>query len=308
MTIFISHSLMDKDQFDNIADAFEAGNVPYWRPSEIVAGRMLSDQLRDAISHSRACVFIATRNSVDSSWCNAELGAFWGAGKRVLIFVADTSLKAEKLPKQFQGHYLERRIAKLVQTCKDCLAEPAEPLTGTENTCAKESGAHVSRTDLIELIESAIDRVTIRSSALSAFSQLGATVESLTAESIAKDCIEEVKKREIHLALYQFLGLSKTAIQEVASREWPYKINLLTTSGQWIGFAQDESEIEQNYLYRPCLLFRFDDHFRVAACAFSTQAGDYNLGGMKARNPVAIVGRGNFGEQKDGGYVKEKQS
>ncbi len=26
------------------------------------------------------CVFIATHDSVNSAWCGAELGAFWGAG------------------------------------------------------------------------------------------------------------------------------------------------------------------------------------------------------------------------------------
>jgi len=52
MTIFISHSFSDKDQFDNIADALEAANVPYWRPSEIVAGAMVSDQLLIFVKYS----------------------------------------------------------------------------------------------------------------------------------------------------------------------------------------------------------------------------------------------------------------
>lgn len=306
MTIFISHSFTDKDQFDNIADAFEGGNIPYWKPSEIAAGAPLSDQLRDAISRSRACVFIATKNSVDSAWCNAELGAFWGAGKPVLIFVADTSLRIEKLPRQFQGHYLEKRIAKLVQACKERLTEHEAQVPGSEALPASETSANISRADLVELIESAIDRVTITSSALSAFRQFSATVQSLTANSIAMDRIDETRKKTIHLSLHQFLGLSKTAVLEVAGREWPYTIELRTTTGRWAGFAQETTEVAENYLYRPCLLFRFDDNFRVAACAFSTEAGDYSLGGMKARDPVAIVGRGKFGEQLNWGYVPEE--
>ena len=303
MTIFISHSLSDKDQFDNIADALDAGAVPYWKPSEIVSGSMLSDQLRTAISRSMACIFIATRHSVDSPWCNAELGAFWGAGKQVFIYLADTSLETERLPKQFQGHYLEKRISKLVQTCRACVVKHDSPNPEPDESMSDSSGANLSRSDLVELIESAIDRVTIRSSALGAFSQLSSTVQSLTPDNITYDRVDDLKKKAIHLSLHQFLGLSKTAILEVASREWPYQFELLTTSGRWLGVAQDTNEVQENYLYQPCLLFRFDDNFRVAACAFSTLAGDYNLGGMKSREPVAIVGRGSFGEQKGAGYV-----
>ena len=308
MTIFISHSFTDKDQFDNIADALEAGDVPYWKPSQIVAGAMLSDQLREAISRSQACIFIATRNSVDSPWCNAELGAFWGAGKRVFIFVADTSLEPDMLPKQFQGHYLEKRITKLVQTCKDCMAELADSISDGSTVAAKDSAAQLSATALVELIESAIDRVTIKSSALVAFGHLSATVGSLTQDGIAMDRIDADKRKALDQSLQQFLGLSKTAVQEVASRGWPYKFDLLTTSGRWLGFARDMTEISENFLYRPCILFRFDNNLRVMACAFATEAGDYNLQGMKARDPIAIAGRGKFGKQKDFGYVSQEAS
>jgi hypothetical protein len=139
MPIFISHSFEDQEQFDNIADALDREQVPYWKPSEIVAGAVLSDQLQDAIRRSHVCVFIATKNSVNSSWCNAELGAFWGAGKPVLIFVADASLKAEKLPKRFNGHYFEKRIARLVQACKDALPKA----TSGDNPAQRDSAVEL---------------------------------------------------------------------------------------------------------------------------------------------------------------------
>lgn len=306
MTIFISHSFADKDQFDNIADALEAGDVPYWKPSQIVAGAALSDQLREAISRSQACIFIATTNSVNSPWCNAELGPFWGAGKRVFIFVADTSLEPDMLPKQFHGHYLEKRITKLVQTCKDCMTELAASVPHGSTIAANASATQLTSAALIELIESAIDRVTIKSSALVAFGHLSANVGSLTQDGIAMNRIDADARKALDQSLQQFLGLSKTAVQEVAAKDWPYQFDLLTTSGRWLGFARDMTEISENFLYRPCILFRFDNNLRVMASAFATEVGDYSLEGMKARDPVAIAGRGKFGKQKDAGYVTDK--
>lgn len=80
MPVFISHAFDDKAQFDNIADAFDNVGIPYWKPSDMMPGATLSEQLREAIRGSELCVFVATTHSVESAWCGAELGAFWGAG------------------------------------------------------------------------------------------------------------------------------------------------------------------------------------------------------------------------------------
>jgi hypothetical protein len=304
MTIFISHSFDDKDQFDNIADALDSQAIPYWRPSEIVAGAMLSDQLRDAIGRSRACVFIATRNSVNSSWCSAELGAFWGAGKPVLIFVADTSLKDDKLPKQFQGHYLEKRITKLMRACKEVLEPKVSERAGDDGTPVGPVD-QLSRDDFVTLIESAIERVTVRSTAQSAFSHLSATLESSLDGRASIHLSDPATSKAIQAALYQFLGLSITAIQDVARTEWPHRVSIMTTAGRWDGFAQSEVNRNEDYLYGPCVLFRYDDNSRVAAAAFTPEIGDYNLYAMQARHPVTVVGRGQFGTVQGLGYVTE---
>lgn len=300
MSIFISHAFADKHHFDNIADALEASAVPYWKLNTVVAGAALSDQLRDAISRSRGCIFIATANSVDSAWCSAELGAFWGAGKRVFVFVADTSLQTDRLPKQFQGHYLETRISRLVQACKEYLAE-APPATHPSAKAA--SDPPLSLSAIGEAIESAIERVTIRSSAVSAFRQLGAVLQPLSSDSIHADRVDDADKRALQSVLHQFLALSKPAIEEVAARDWPYRVQIMMTSGPWTGYAREETNTSENYLYRPCILFRFDDTFRVISAALTTQVGDMNLDGMRARVPVALAGRGEFGSVVGSGYV-----
>lgn len=121
--IFISHSSEDKAQYENVTDALEARKLQYWAPSQVRPGGLLSDQLRSAIEESDLCVFVATPQSVNSNWCTAELGAFWGAGKKVIIYVADSSLDASSLPRQFHGHVYEQRISRVVDAAATILAD-----------------------------------------------------------------------------------------------------------------------------------------------------------------------------------------
>jgi hypothetical protein len=93
MTVYISHSFDDKPFFDNVADTLDDAGIQYWNPDSILPGAPLADRLREAIERSKLCVFVATANSVASPWCAAELGAFWGANKPVLVFVADPNLQ-----------------------------------------------------------------------------------------------------------------------------------------------------------------------------------------------------------------------
>jgi TIR domain len=103
MATFISYSFQDQHKFDDICYALEQAGVKYWRTEEIVAGRSLRDELQAAIRKCSVCVFIATPRSLESAWCQAEVGAFWGIGRPVVVYLADEAVSADKLPKQFQG-------------------------------------------------------------------------------------------------------------------------------------------------------------------------------------------------------------
>lgn len=117
-SVFISFSFKDEGQYHNIADQLKSEKIPYYRKDDLIPGSSLADQLREIIQKSPVCVFIATHNSIDSAWCGAELGAFWGAGKPVIIYVADSSLESSELPKQFHGHLSESRIKNVVKAVK----------------------------------------------------------------------------------------------------------------------------------------------------------------------------------------------
>lgn len=129
MTAFISHSFDNKPEFENITDALGLRNVPFWNPSEIKPGASLREQLRAAVEKCDLCIFIATRSAIESSWCGAELGAFWGAGKPILVYVAEPSLAEAELPQIVQGDVWERRISKIADRAKEVLAQSADART-----------------------------------------------------------------------------------------------------------------------------------------------------------------------------------
>ncbi len=103
----ISHSFENKPEFENVTDALQLRGVEYWNPAEIHPGASLREQLRAAVERCNVCIFIATRQSVDSSWCGAELGAFLGTGKPIIVYLAEASLKEDELPQIVQGDVWE---------------------------------------------------------------------------------------------------------------------------------------------------------------------------------------------------------
>lgn len=125
MSAFISHSFDNKPEFENIADALSLRGVPYWNPAEIMPGASLREQLRAAVERCSLCIFIATRPSIASSWCGAELGAFWGAGKPIIVYLAEPSLADDELPEIVRGDVWERRIARIADRAKEVVAQAA---------------------------------------------------------------------------------------------------------------------------------------------------------------------------------------
>jgi CheY-like chemotaxis protein len=128
MTAFISHSFENKPEFENVTDALDARSIAYWNPAEIRPGGSLREQLHAAVERCDLCIFIATRKSVESSWCGAELGAFWGAGKPIIVYLAEASLKDDELPQIVQGDVWERRIAKIADRAKEIVGQASEAL------------------------------------------------------------------------------------------------------------------------------------------------------------------------------------
>ncbi len=126
MKVFVSHAFGDEARFDDLCHALENAQIPYWHPKKMRGGASLRDQLRKAIDTCDLCIFLATRNSVESDWCTAELGAFWGSPKKVIVYVADESFTDADLPEQFKGDIWYRKIRDVVEEVKQTLKEAAD--------------------------------------------------------------------------------------------------------------------------------------------------------------------------------------
>lgn len=123
MTVFISHSFVNQPEFENVTDWLDRLGIAYWRPAEIKSGASLRGQLRQAVNSCSVCIFVATHNSVASSWCGAELGAFWGAGIPVIVYLADSSLAEEALPPILQGDVWDRKLSRIATRAAELVRE-----------------------------------------------------------------------------------------------------------------------------------------------------------------------------------------
>lgn len=119
---FVSHSFDNAPEFDNVVDALAQRSVEAWNPSRVKAGgSSLREQLRTAVNRCDVCVFVATRTAIDSSWCGAELGAFWGAGKPIVVYLAEPSLDENELPPIVRGDVYERRLSRIAERAKELI-------------------------------------------------------------------------------------------------------------------------------------------------------------------------------------------
>jgi CheY-like chemotaxis protein len=123
MTVFISHSFDDKAAFENITDSLDNIGVPYWKPTDIKTGESLRNQLRQAIRSCSVCIFIASHKSVKSTWCGAELGAFWGVEIPIIVYLADGSLPEEDLPPVVHGDVWDQRLARIASRAAELVKE-----------------------------------------------------------------------------------------------------------------------------------------------------------------------------------------
>jgi TIR domain len=75
MPTFISHDMEDKAEYARLVDVLNHAGVEHWGPKSMMPGVSLRQQLIEGIGRCGSCVFLATRNPVQSRWCGAELGA-----------------------------------------------------------------------------------------------------------------------------------------------------------------------------------------------------------------------------------------
>jgi hypothetical protein len=86
MQVFVSYSFDESaDKLTNVIAALHAHRIRFWHHSRAIAGRPLVQELRRGIAQSSACVYVATKKSLQSDWCKAEVGAFWAPVHRSFL-------------------------------------------------------------------------------------------------------------------------------------------------------------------------------------------------------------------------------
>ena len=129
MPTFISHDMDDASEYRQLVDALTRAGIAHWDPKSMTPGMSLRQQLIEGIDKCDNCVFLATRQSVESRWCGAELGAFWSAGKRVVVFLADPRLTKNDLPPQYQDDLAATDVEGVIRALGT-----SELAAGTEGT------------------------------------------------------------------------------------------------------------------------------------------------------------------------------
>ena len=198
MPAFISHSFENRPEFENVTDALELRDVPFWSPAEIRPGASLREQLRAAVEQCGLCIFIATRKSIESSWCGAELGAFWGAGKPIIVYLAEPSLTDDELPQIVQGDVWERRISKIAERAKEILAQSAGD-SGAGRAKRDSSVARLTVEQLERIIAGAVSLAAATAkdrAGTSSFDEVGSEVRSAAGKVLAGFQASETASRE----------------------------------------------------------------------------------------------------------------
>jgi len=89
--IFISYPSKSHDYVALLKDYLSRrGTFRFWHDDqEVRVGDEVSRRLSEGLEQSDVCLFILNTHSVKSTWCMAEVGAFWGAGKTILVHTID---------------------------------------------------------------------------------------------------------------------------------------------------------------------------------------------------------------------------
>ena len=116
--VFISYPSQSKDKMRELADRLGRQNFyRIWRDDEhIKVGEIISDQLKVGFRESDCCVLVLSKHTEKSAWCMQEVGAFWGAGKPIIVYLTD---RAARPPELFAGMKLANTLDEVVEGLLD---------------------------------------------------------------------------------------------------------------------------------------------------------------------------------------------
>jgi hypothetical protein len=258
MAAFISHSKTDGAMFSALRAGLTGQGIKVWDPDSMGAGVSLSNQLRDAINSSDVCIFLATKNSIQSDWCMAEVGAFWGAGKGVIVYKADPEVNEALFPPQLQGDIWRDNFDLVVRDVKRIIFEADERRKRADARRPR----MVSEMTIAGLYDALI---SLRSMSLDGL-PVGEAMR-LIQESIFQNLADAENMQPL---IRRLVGVPQDILEEIAGKYWPTPFRLATDTGEWLGFARKFTSYELAREYSNCLLILCDAKRCIAATAAST--------------------------------------
>lgn len=258
MAAFISYSKLDGTIFSALRAGLAGQGINVWDPDSMEAGASLSAQLKESIKSSDVCIFLATKNSIQDDWCMAQLGAFWGAGKSVIVLKTDSELNEAQFPPQLLGNILHDNFDLVVRDVKRIIFEADE----RRKREAARRPRMVSEMTIAGLYDALI---SLRSMSLDGLPL--AEAMRLIQENILYNLADEENMRPL---IRRLVGVPQDILEAIAGKYWPTPFKLATDTGEWLGFACKFTSYELAREYSNCLLILCDAKRCVAATAANT--------------------------------------
>ena len=265
MGAFISYSSRDSAVYSSLCVALEGQGVPYWDSKGMQAGSSLRAQLQEGIAISCTCVLVATKSSLESRWCLAEVGAFWGASKRVIVFIADSDVSESDIPPQFQGDLWTRDVRQVITTIKADLDQ-------MDADQAAERATHrpklVSEMSIPMLFNFLASLRRLKSSTATPAEALSA----LTGAFLENEADAEAFTTPL---LASLLGAPADVIRAGTKGVWNYQFEAKTSTGTWSGAALEAIPATA---YKKCVVTRIDSGICGAAMVLRMVWEDEDVG------------------------------
>ncbi|HJU53894.1 MAG TPA: toll/interleukin-1 receptor domain-containing protein [Pyrinomonadaceae bacterium] len=281
MAAYISHSEIDDAMVTALRGGLKAQNIDTWDPTSMGTGLSRSAQVREAIGNCDVCIFMVTQSSLKDPWCMAEVGAFWGAGKRVIVFMLDPKADESLIPPQLKGDLPTTKFEKVVEDVRKIILEADERRRMEEARRPRKVSEMT-----IEMLYDAL--ASLRSTALDSL-PMGEAMR-LIQEHISHDLAEvEVMQPLIN----RLVGVPQVFIEGAASRYWPKSFTLTTNTGEWQGFASRFTSYQLIDEYSNCLLIFYKDKSCAAAAAANSvvvQEGKVRCDGLIVNPGLIDVG------------------
>jgi hypothetical protein len=253
MKVFISYSQKDQAAYSSAVVSLEGQRVQCWDSKTMMSGSSLREQLQEAINQCDICVFIATKNSLESKWCSAEIGAFWGIGKRVIVFIAESDVSEKDIPPQFQGDLWTNDIREVVRVVK------AEEDALRTNKRKKDDfhPAHLSDltvSTFYELLSWMRSKSNEDITIMEAVSMLLRAI-SKAEHPLSKEAKAEIQSRT--LRLIDLLIKAPESLVYSSLKEYLTRFSVTTNTGEWIGFGKGPRYMTSVDVYENCIMLKF---------------------------------------------------